>query len=146
MVQRMDEPSISDVEDSPWSFRPTAGASYFILWPFLPPRLPPISHNASEVAEPASTIGFPGSATFPIEIEFPTPSCNKAGWDGGRRQAAAASNFFVSRWVPVFPEGTVNERIRTDRYTLSRLSQGVATVSGRHSMFSSFFDSAQSLR
>ena len=52
----------------------------------------------------------------------------------------------VSRWVPEFPEGNVNQPISLDRTTASRLGQGVATVSGRQSRFSSFFDSAQSRR
>ena len=56
-----------------------------------------IADNASEVAEPASTIRFPGSATFPTEIWLPGSARGKAGWDEGRRQAAGASNLDVMR-------------------------------------------------
>ena len=50
-----------------------------------------VSLNASAVAEPALTIPFPSSATVPIEIGFPGPSCtrpvgSKAAVGGRSRQ------------------------------------------------------------
>ena len=43
-----------------------------------------LSLNAPAVTEPASTIWFPGSATFPTEIWLLSSARGKAGWDEGR--------------------------------------------------------------
>ena len=42
----------------------------------VPHMVPPISVNDPAVADPASPIRFPGSATFPIEIWLPCSACN----------------------------------------------------------------------
>jgi len=55
------------------------------------------THNASAVAEPASTIPFPGSATVPIEIEFPGSAGNMAGWVEGRRRRPEPAHRLVIR-------------------------------------------------
>ena len=54
-----------------------------------------MSYNASAVAEPASTIGFPGSATFPTEIWLPSSGSKQAGWDEGRRRRPQPATFLL---------------------------------------------------
>jgi len=64
------------------------------LFPCAPPAMAPwseeISHNASEVAEPASYTLFPSSSPLPIEIELPSSARSRPvgseAAEGGRRQ------------------------------------------------------------
>ena len=84
---------------SPSSNAPGAPSVMAVL-PYRLDRLMPsgghVTHNASEVAEPASIIRFPGSATFPTEIWLPGSARKKAGWLEGRRRRPKAATFLLS--------------------------------------------------